>query len=280
MSNTTYLEYTDDKSSKFWEITVADTEYTVRYGKIGTEGRTQTKTFDSEAEAREAADKMIASKTKKGYAAPSGGAANTSSPEPISLTFEQVIERFPSLAEPHPRVWAKEAGTATVYEGDLQSDTPTIVALGKGNAMVIVDGNLTLTANAVEWGSGDGAPVLLVTGNMCANHIGFFNSGAVVVEGDLDAKTLLGAMGDDGGTLRVVGDTRVELLVASSYFQFFFEGGVNAGRCLGSEAEEWFPDYISLGDIDEFVEELGESGEVEEWDLWDRIVAGEPIFAD
>ncbi|PID90076.1 MAG: hypothetical protein CSA97_04815, partial [Bacteroidetes bacterium] len=34
----TYLEYRSEKSSKFWEIEVKGTSYTVRYGKIGTLG--------------------------------------------------------------------------------------------------------------------------------------------------------------------------------------------------------------------------------------------------
>jgi predicted DNA-binding WGR domain protein len=39
----------------------------VRFGKVGTEGQTQTKTFSNEAECQKQAEKLIAEKIKKGY---------------------------------------------------------------------------------------------------------------------------------------------------------------------------------------------------------------------
>lgn len=62
-----YLTYRDEKSSKFWEITVDGASHTVRYGRIGTNGRTLTKEFDSVEEARKSAEELIQSKRKKGY---------------------------------------------------------------------------------------------------------------------------------------------------------------------------------------------------------------------
>jgi len=35
-----YFELVDEKSSKFWEISVLGEKLTVRYGKIGTDGQT------------------------------------------------------------------------------------------------------------------------------------------------------------------------------------------------------------------------------------------------
>lgn len=68
MSNTTRtFDYQDDKSSKFWEIIQTDDTVTVRYGKTGTQGQTQDKTFtDASALAKHVA-KLIADKTAKGY---------------------------------------------------------------------------------------------------------------------------------------------------------------------------------------------------------------------
>lgn len=40
---------------------------TVRYGRIGTAGQTQTKTFSDEARATREVQKLIAEKVKKGY---------------------------------------------------------------------------------------------------------------------------------------------------------------------------------------------------------------------
>ncbi|MBI2932052.1 MAG: WGR domain-containing protein [Planctomycetes bacterium] len=41
--------------------------FTVRFGKIGTKGQMQTKSFASPGDARAAADKLIAEKLRKGY---------------------------------------------------------------------------------------------------------------------------------------------------------------------------------------------------------------------
>jgi uncharacterized protein (TIGR02996 family) len=62
------FEYKDAKSHKFWEIELEGDAFTVRYGKFGTDGQVQTKTFASEDKAAAEAEKVIKSKTKKGYA--------------------------------------------------------------------------------------------------------------------------------------------------------------------------------------------------------------------
>lgn len=61
------FEYTDDRSNKFWEVEVNDSDVTVTFGRIGAAGQTQTKSFDTHAEAERHAEKMIASKLGKGY---------------------------------------------------------------------------------------------------------------------------------------------------------------------------------------------------------------------
>jgi len=54
-------------SRKFWEISVAGHTLTVRFGRMGTQGQSQTKTFDNEARAQREAERLIAAKVKKGY---------------------------------------------------------------------------------------------------------------------------------------------------------------------------------------------------------------------
>lgn len=61
-------ELKDGKSSKFWEIDLDGDSFTVRYGRIGTDGQTSTKVYPDAATAKKEADKLIKSKTKKGYA--------------------------------------------------------------------------------------------------------------------------------------------------------------------------------------------------------------------
>ena len=62
-----YFEYTDEKSNKFWEIDMDGTSVTVRYGRIGASGQTQTKTFPDAAAAQKHHDKLVEEKTEKGY---------------------------------------------------------------------------------------------------------------------------------------------------------------------------------------------------------------------
>ena len=61
------FQFSDAKSHKFWNIDVQGNSFTVTYGKIGTAGQTQTKTFATPAQAQAQADKLITEKTKKGY---------------------------------------------------------------------------------------------------------------------------------------------------------------------------------------------------------------------
>ena len=68
------FEFTEAGSAKFWEIATEGNEVTVRFGRIGTQGQTQTKTLaDAEAATRHAG-KLIAEKTKKGYIETTAGA--------------------------------------------------------------------------------------------------------------------------------------------------------------------------------------------------------------
>lgn len=62
-----HLKYIDGTSDKFWEIEVADATYTVVYGRNGTAGTSQTKSFSSNEECLKAAEKLLNEKTKKGY---------------------------------------------------------------------------------------------------------------------------------------------------------------------------------------------------------------------
>lgn len=67
MSAVRRFEFSDAKSSKFWEVSVAGGAVTVTYGRIGTVGQTQTKDYGSDDVAQATADKQVAEKLKKGY---------------------------------------------------------------------------------------------------------------------------------------------------------------------------------------------------------------------
>lgn len=61
------FEMVDGSSSKFWEIELSDVSFDVRWGRIGTGGQSQTKTFATAAKAQAEYDKLIKDKTGKGY---------------------------------------------------------------------------------------------------------------------------------------------------------------------------------------------------------------------
>jgi DNA ligase-1 len=60
-------ELSDGSSNKFWEIRLDGTSFTTTFGRIGTEGQSSTKEWDSEEKAQKEYDKLVAEKTKKGY---------------------------------------------------------------------------------------------------------------------------------------------------------------------------------------------------------------------
>jgi uncharacterized protein (TIGR02996 family) len=70
--------YSDAKSHKFWNIDLKGKTFTVTYGRQGTAGQSQTKTFADESKAIKEHDKLIAEKLRKGYSETTAAAAPTS----------------------------------------------------------------------------------------------------------------------------------------------------------------------------------------------------------
>ena len=61
------FEFVGGSSAKFWEVTVEGNAATVCYGRLGTDGQTQTKTFADGAVAQKHADGLVRQKLAKGY---------------------------------------------------------------------------------------------------------------------------------------------------------------------------------------------------------------------
>ncbi|HRJ90255.1 MAG TPA: DUF4240 domain-containing protein [Pyrinomonadaceae bacterium] len=61
-----YINQTGD-SNKFWTIEQAGNSYTVTWGKIGTEGRTTSKSFEDRETCRKEVEKLTNEKLGKGY---------------------------------------------------------------------------------------------------------------------------------------------------------------------------------------------------------------------
>jgi DNA ligase 1 len=65
--DTRRFEFSEGNSAKFWAIVVSGTEVTVRFGRIGSQGQSNVKSFPDNAAAQQHADKLILEKTGKGY---------------------------------------------------------------------------------------------------------------------------------------------------------------------------------------------------------------------
>jgi predicted DNA-binding WGR domain protein len=61
------FEFVGGSSQKFWEISLSGNSFTVRFGRIGTAGQAQAKTFADESKAKQEATHLINEKLKKGY---------------------------------------------------------------------------------------------------------------------------------------------------------------------------------------------------------------------
>ncbi len=81
---TRHFIFTDETSNKFWQIDTQDTSFSVSFGKVGTAGQSQTKTFDTAERCQREADKLIREKTGKGYVESVNGIAVALSPAPAA----------------------------------------------------------------------------------------------------------------------------------------------------------------------------------------------------
>ncbi|MFI8092259.1 WGR domain-containing protein [Streptomyces sp. NPDC086080] len=107
--STTYLELSQEGGGahKFYEVSVDGQVVTVRYGRIGAAGQTQTTTFASAAKARAAAAKKVGEKVRKGYepAVPGGRA-------PRAVTRRQVASAPSTARAVAPVLWRFGTGSS------------------------------------------------------------------------------------------------------------------------------------------------------------------------
>jgi uncharacterized protein (TIGR02996 family) len=100
------FEFEEGKSHKFWEIAVEGNAFTVRYGKVGTEGQTQTKTFKDAAKAEAEADKKIAEKTGKGYVEVAVAGGSAAKPAAKDALRNDELEQAIFDAPEDPQAWS------------------------------------------------------------------------------------------------------------------------------------------------------------------------------
>lgn len=106
------FEFVEGGSSKFWQIELEGTQFTVQWGKIGTAGQSQVKEFPSEAKALAEHDKLVAEKLKKGYVETGAAAAGAAKPVAVAKAPDpSAAQAAPSPAKPlkTPRAKAEPA---------------------------------------------------------------------------------------------------------------------------------------------------------------------------
>jgi uncharacterized protein (TIGR02996 family) len=89
--------YSDAKSHKFWNIDLQGDKLTVTYGRVGSAGQTQTKTFADEARARKEHDKLVKEKLAKGYQE----TAPAPAPSATQLALERALVEAPDDLAAH-----------------------------------------------------------------------------------------------------------------------------------------------------------------------------------
>jgi predicted DNA-binding WGR domain protein/Leucine-rich repeat (LRR) protein len=232
---TIYLEYKDEKSAKFWKIEVNNNTHTVTYGKIGTDGKGKTKTFETPELATKDAEKLIKSKTKKGYQKVGEAPQNSSSEEnkalktdktptkTIFISQEEAMERFD--LEQYDPLSCLDYDTVLVFEGDtiieadITHDSISTVFFNKDRKteeeLIIINGNLTVKGNL---DISEEYPGLLVLGDLhcevlCSNdncinvtgdafvkyaYDGNYNHGSITIDGTTHVPYLLNSDHDSG----------------------------------------------------------------------------------
>lgn len=106
----TYLELSQegDGSHKFYEVTVAGKQVTIRFGRIGDAGQTSTKSYASPAKAKEEAATKIQEKQRKGYEAAVAGGRQKRAVARRSVSSQK------STAKQAPVLWKFSSGTTAL----------------------------------------------------------------------------------------------------------------------------------------------------------------------
>jgi uncharacterized protein (TIGR02996 family) len=99
------FEFREGSSSKFWNIELQGKQFTVTFGRIGTQGQTQVKEFPNAASAQAARDELVREKLNKGYVETTGrpttSAAGSAAPAPLQESLERALVENPEDLTAH-----------------------------------------------------------------------------------------------------------------------------------------------------------------------------------
>ncbi|MVT12101.1 leucine-rich repeat domain-containing protein [Chitinophaga tropicalis] len=231
-----YFELQEGTSSKFWEISLNVNTITTRYGKIGTQGKTTEKDFETPVKARQEYDKLVKEKTGKGYQEIIRD-GKTLLPGDYTIISEKEAVKKHKL-DKYINALYDDGGKYMLYKGDVvfngALDTYKHCSAAKDDIYgIIVEGNLTVKGVLFQPDMDNGEH-LLVTGNVYAQSINK-GGGEFYIKGDLTAEqTIYGYY--NHGELTVEGKTKAVAILADDQV-FRFQGEVS-GTIIGDQEIE------------------------------------------
>lgn len=147
------FEFSEGSSNKFWQVNQKGASLEIQWGKIGTNGQSQTKDFATDGQAKSEADKLIAEKKKKGYveAASSGASTGATPKAPTPGTKE------PAAAKP------KKAKAASNAKADAAVIETASLAMTPAEPVPAAPAELAPQAQAPQLVDFDPEPVIVLT---------------------------------------------------------------------------------------------------------------------
>lgn len=217
-----YFEFKDEKSSKFWEISIQGTSLSVRYGKIGADGKATEKNFDTPEVTQKEYDKLVKEKDKKGYIEIIDG-----SPIFTILTWTAFAEQFkPNFEMPFEK-FAPDT-PIRLYQGE-NIVFPKDYSLNdcEQEFNLVIDGNLIVERNLDLYAEDEGN-FMLVTGNLQTKSIDLNGCTTLEVRGNVLATNGLVTMyGDNGGYLIIKGNLETKFILDGYYFNTQIDGDID-----------------------------------------------------
>lgn len=122
-------EFSDGKSDKFWTIELSGSSHTVSYGRIGTNGQTKTKDFDSDDDAKSSYDKLIAQKVKKGYVKVGAEEAAAPAKKSASTDGTATVAKKASAKKSSKKAAKKKTASAATKTADASKPATDKVVL-------------------------------------------------------------------------------------------------------------------------------------------------------
>ncbi|MCL2467290.1 MAG: DUF4240 domain-containing protein [Micrococcales bacterium] len=140
-----YLVLQEGVSNKFWQVQTDGAQQTVRYGRVGTDGRESVKDFADAAICRRDTEKLVSQKLRKGYVEV---ADESAVPEKAELTEDERAELMFWDAIESSNKWKKAHWSEYDIDEHLENLTTALTKKSK-NTLVQFQRQLVLNLNAL-----------------------------------------------------------------------------------------------------------------------------------